>query len=154
MTINLFNLCQHFSYLFIPIFQYVGIGWLNPFNLCQHVKKNRYKKVIRNVGIGWLLYKHDWSCIESVYHHWCCEFQSRSRGGVQRQWIATGQWFSRDPPVSSTNKTDHHIQGVKPQIHQSELRTLVPFKEKKFLSLCSIVKTTEWNGIIKIYNWS
>jgi hypothetical protein len=87
MTINLFNLCQHFSYLFIPIFQYVGIGWLNPFNLCQHVKKNRYKKVIRNVGIGWLLYKHDWSCIESVYHHWCCEFQSRSRGGVQHYVI-------------------------------------------------------------------
>ena len=24
------------------------------------------------------------------------------------QWIATGQWFSLDPPVSSTNKTDRH----------------------------------------------
>ena len=35
--------------------------------------------------------------------------------------------------------------GVKPLIHQSELR-------KKFLSLCSIVKTTEWNGLIKIDN--
>ena len=41
---------------------------------------------------------------------------------------------------------------VKPLIHQSELRTytkVVPFQEKKFLSLCSIVKTTEWNEIIK-----
>ena len=25
-----------------------------------------------------------------------------------------------------------------------------PFSRKKFLSLCSIVKTTEWNGLIKI----
>jgi hypothetical protein len=24
------------------------------------------------------------------------------------QWLATGPWFSPDPPVSSTNKTDHH----------------------------------------------
>jgi len=29
-----------------------------------------------------------------AYHHWCCEFESRS-----------GLWFS---PVSSTNKTDRH----------------------------------------------
>jgi hypothetical protein len=43
-------------------------------------------------------------------------------------------------------------KGVKPLIHQSE--KIVPFKEKKFLSLCSIVKTTEWNRIIKIDNWS
>ena len=24
------------------------------------------------------------------------------------QWLATGRWFSPDPPVSSTNKTDRH----------------------------------------------
>jgi hypothetical protein len=24
------------------------------------------------------------------------------------QWFATGRWFSPGPPVSSTNKTDHH----------------------------------------------
>ena len=44
--------------------------------------------------------------------------------------------------------------GVKPLIHQSELGTytkVVPFQEK-FLSPCSIVKTTEWNGLIKIDN--
>ena len=27
-----------------------------------------------------------------------------------------------------------------------------PFSRKKFLSLCNIVKTTEWNGLIKIDN--
>jgi hypothetical protein len=24
------------------------------------------------------------------------------------QWLATGRWFSPDPPVYSTNKTDRH----------------------------------------------
>jgi len=24
------------------------------------------------------------------------------------QWLATGRWFSSDPPISSTNKTDRH----------------------------------------------
>ena len=43
-------------------------------------------------------------------------------------------------------------KGVKPLIHQSELRTytkVVPFQEK---SSFHFVKTTEWNGIIKIDN--
>jgi len=42
--------------------------------------------------------------------------------------------------------------GVKPLIHQSELANVFLCKEKKFLSPCSIVKTTEWNRIIKIEN--
>ena len=50
----------------------------------------------------------------SAYHHWCCEFESRSGRGVQHyvikvcQWLATGQWFSPGPPDSSTNKTETH----------------------------------------------
>jgi len=42
--------------------------------------------------------------------------------------------------------------GVKPLIHQSELRTneSSPFSRKKFHSPCSFVKTTEWNGLIEI----
>jgi hypothetical protein len=49
----------------------------------------------------------------SAYHHWCCEFESRSEWGVQHYMIkvchclATGPWFSPGPPVSSTNKSDH-----------------------------------------------
>jgi len=46
----------------------------------------------------------------SAYHHWCCEFESRSRKGVHYViklsvtcWLATGRWFSPGPPVSSTN---------------------------------------------------
>ena len=47
----------------------------------------------------------------SAYHHWCCEFESRSSGrGVQHYAIkfVTSRWFSPGPPVSSTNKTDRH----------------------------------------------
>jgi hypothetical protein len=52
----------------------------------------------------------------SAYHHWCCEFESRSGQCVQHYVIkfvsdkslATGQCFSLGPPVSSNNKIDHH----------------------------------------------
>jgi hypothetical protein len=48
----------------------------------------------------------------SAYHHYSCEFESRSWWDVLDttlcdkvcQRFATGRWFS---PVSSTNKTDH-----------------------------------------------
>ena len=46
------------------------------------------------------------------------------------------------------------LVGVKPLIHRSELGTYTkvgPFQEQ-FLSLCSVVKTTKWNGLIKIDN--
>ena len=43
----------------------------------------------------------------SAYHHWCCEFKSRSEWGVQH-YVIIDRWFSLGPPVSSTNKTDRH----------------------------------------------
>ena len=57
----------------------------------------------------------------SAYHHWCCEFESRSGRGVHHSvikvchWLATGRWFSPGPSVSSSNKTDWNIveSGVK-----------------------------------------
>ena len=39
----------------------------------------------------------------STYHHWSCEFASRSGRGVQQ--YATGRGYS---PVSSIDKTDPH----------------------------------------------
>jgi hypothetical protein len=56
------------------------------------------------------------TCAISAYHHWSCQFEFRSWRVVFDitscdkvcQWLATGQWFSPDTPVSSTNKTDHH----------------------------------------------
>jgi len=53
-----------------------------------------------------------WSYGSWTYHHWCCEFESRSRCTTLCdkvcQWLATLWWFSPGPPVSSTNKTDRH----------------------------------------------
>jgi hypothetical protein len=43
-------------------------------------------------------------CAISAYHHTSCEFEPRLWRGV----LATDQWFSPGPPVSSSNKTDHH----------------------------------------------
>ena len=48
----------------------------------------------------------------SAYHHWCCDFESRSGRGVQHYVIKfvsdLRQWFSPCTPVSSINKTDRH----------------------------------------------
>ena len=46
----------------------------------------------------------------SAYHHWCCEFESRSERGVQHcdkvcQWLSLTCGRS---VASSTNKTDRH----------------------------------------------
>jgi hypothetical protein len=52
----------------------------------------------------------------SAYHHWRCEFKSRSWQGVLDttlcdkgcQWLETSLWFSHGTRVSSTNNTDRH----------------------------------------------
>jgi len=50
----------------------------------------------------------------SAYHHWCLWVRISIRARCTTvcnkvcQWLATGRWFSPDPPVSSTNKTDRH----------------------------------------------
>ena len=54
------------------------------------------------------------TCAISTYHHWCCQFESRSGRDVQHlcdkvcQWLTTGRWFSLSTPVSSTNKSARH----------------------------------------------
>ena len=51
----------------------------------------------------------------SAYYYRCCEFESRPGQGVQHYVIKfvidlrqVHGWFSPDPPVSSTIKTDRH----------------------------------------------
>ena len=55
------------------------------------------------------------TCVVGAYHHWCCEFESRSGRGVQHHVIKFVNdlpplklmlWFSPAIPVSSTNKID------------------------------------------------
>ena len=43
------------------------------------------------------------------------------------QWLATGQWLSPGPSVSSTNKTDHHditeiLLKVALKLHQTNIK--------------------------------
>jgi len=55
---------------------------------------------------GWLA--TPWAI--NTYHHWNCEFESRSCRGVLDttlcdqvcQWLATGRWLSPATPVSAT----------------------------------------------------
>jgi len=43
------------------------------------------------------------------------------------QWLATGQWFSPGPPVSSTNKTGHHdITEILLKVALSTIKTNQP----------------------------
>ena len=94
----------------------------------------------------------------SAYHHWCCEFESRSGRGVQHnvkvcQWLATGWWFSLGPPVSSTNKTDRHditeilLKVALNTIKQNKLFILVLTYCLSFHSL-SILKISSLSGPI------
>ena len=85
----------------------------------------------------------------SAYHHWCCEFESRS--GWQLcdkvcQWLATGRWFSPGPLGSSTNKTDRHdITEVLLKVAINTIKqTNIPERVKIIPANCSIV-TGSWN---------
>ena len=58
------------------------------------------------------------TCVIRAYHHYSCEFETRSWWGVFDttlcdkvfQWLVTGRWFSPGIPVSSANKTNcYHI---------------------------------------------
>ena len=51
-----------------------------------------------------------------------------------------------------SNQTDIRCQTTNSPIRAWNIYESSPFSRKKFLSLCSIVKTTEWNGLIKIDN--
>jgi hypothetical protein len=64
-------------------------------------------------GPYWLWSHGCWNTaiyVISTYHHWCCQFESRSGQGIHHcdkvcQWLATDRWFSPGPPVSTTNNT-------------------------------------------------
>ena len=63
---------------------------------------------------GRWIYNYLWN---QSFHHWSCEFESLSWQGAfdttlcdkVSQWLVTGLWITLGTPVSSTNKTYHHI---------------------------------------------
>ena len=95
----------------------------------------------------------------SAYHHWCCEFESRSGRGVQHYVL---KFVSDRSVVLSTNKTDRHditeillkvalntmkqtnviIRGI--PIFMDFVDSIKPWNKKfnEYLSLCMYVLTT------------
>jgi len=94
---------------------------------CNFSGKKNYLTDRKRSDIKWASWKHYWYMIKrshrgrmvvgftttyaiSAYHHWCCEFESRSGRGVHHYVIqfvsdARGRWFSPGTLVSSTIKT-------------------------------------------------
>jgi len=76
-----------------------------------HIKRVRGRRCRNRMVVGFTT-----TYAISAYHHWSCEFDSRSWRGVLDttlcdkvcQWLAAGRWFSPGSPVSSSNKTDRH----------------------------------------------
>jgi hypothetical protein len=68
----------------------------------------------------------------SAYHHYSCEFESRSWRSVFDttlcdkvcQWLAWGRWFSSGTPVSSNNTTDRHEILLKVALHHFQILML------------------------------
>jgi hypothetical protein len=76
----------------------------------------------------------------SVYHHWCCEFETWSGRGVQHyviKVVSDLRGFSPGPPVSSTNKTDSH--NVAEILLKVVLNTIKQPNERKWLIVHTFV---------------
>ena len=95
------------------------------------------KRVIKNVDIKFSAHERFWNNFYQVA-------QNQKIGkpnnlivlGAQNLWVLMlCRCQTTNSPIRAWN------------IYESS-----PFSRKKFLSLCSIVKTTEWNGLIKIDN--
>ena len=60
------------------------------------------------------------------------------------QWLATGQWFSPGPPVSSTNKTDHY--DITEILLKLALNTIKQTNNFSFSKLTNVVQTKHINN--------
>ena len=82
------------------------------------------------------------TCGISAYHHWSCEFESRSILDTTLcdkvcQWVATRRWFSPGTPVSSTNKTDRH--DITEILLKVELNTITPNPFNAYFSSKTVI---------------
>ena len=101
---NYDSIFYYFHILFTAIF----------INYILYCRSNRWPR--RRHGRNRMVAGYTTTCAISVYHHYSCEFKSRSLQGVLDttlcdkvcQLFVAGWWFSLGTPVSSTNKTDGH----------------------------------------------
>jgi len=87
----------------------------------KYFKKKSFKKCEGGRGSPWSWSYGSWTD-NYLCHQYLSPFTLWARIPLRRgvldttlcykvyQWLAAGRWFSPDPPLSSTNKTDrHHI---------------------------------------------
>jgi hypothetical protein len=113
--------------------------------------QNEYQMLLHAINRNDLSEVTRFKCIEVI-------FMERGKVNLNINAINWLRLHWNQNKISRSIKSPPFL-GVKPVIHQSELRTytkVVPFQEKSSFHFInySIVKTTEWNGLIKIDNWS
>ena len=97
----------------------------------------------------------------SAYHHWWCEFESRTERGVQHnasQWFATGWWFSPGPPVSSSNQTDRHyineiLLKVALNTINQKIQPIRPFHPTRCLNCLIFCKADRFSSLMHSRHW-
>ena len=90
----------------------------------------------------------------SAYHHWNCEFESRSwRGALDItlcnkvcQWLAAGRWFSPGTLGFTTIKTDRH--DMREILFRVTLSTKTPLLNQSSPVLHETIKITTHTPII------
>jgi hypothetical protein len=90
-------------------------------------------------GLSWL-----WSYGSWIYNYLCSQCLSplmlwirisiRARCTLC-QWLVTGRWFSPGSPVSSTNKTDHHV--ITEILLKVSFNAIKQTNNKRWVSECS-----------------
>ena len=137
------------------------------------------RNIVKELGFKWkrsqgrrkvIIERYDIVDLRCLYLKIIREYHEKNMSIVyiDETWIATSYtaeycWQSKDErgallPISRGQRLIVvHGGGCRCQTTNSPIRAWninesSPFSRKKFLSLCSIVKTTEWNGLIKIDN--
>ena len=88
---------------------FTSISLLNTCNIYLRIRSTRGRRGHDRMVVGFTT-----TCAIGIYHHWCCELDSRSGLGAQHYVIkfVSDLWqvggFLEGHPVSSTNKTDRH----------------------------------------------
>ena len=102
---------------------------------------------VGNIAYTIFIWGQSWS-------HGRCEFESCWWRGVLHtticdkvcQWLVTGRWFSRGPPVSPTNKTDCH------DIIEILLKVALNTINQTKRTIYHIYLTRSLNGILPIFS--
>ena len=103
------NVSHHRAFSLLHSFRSSHIEYIHTYTLDLLISRVRRGRDCMVVGFTT-------TCAIIAFHHWSCEFESRSWRGVLYtalcdkvcQQLATGRWFSPGTPASSITKTGRH----------------------------------------------